>query len=181
MTEKEILQQEINQIIEEHSRKRSRRRRNWIICGGAALLLLVIILGFSMAGGSGQKLAGPYESIAGTYEIDEVDVLDMFEFPSYYYDMGNCTIQDDGKIQFCCYDGEAEGNGEFIELQGTVRRCSYTTHDYEIEVSGGKYHNVLLDVLDGQIRIHVPSTYKGGANSTWRREIDYYYRPVVDK
>lgn len=42
-------------------------------------------------------------------------------------------------------------------------------------------HNVLLDVLDGQIRIHVPSTYKGGANSTWRREIDYYYRPVVDK
>ena len=79
------------------------------------------------------------------------------------------------------YDGEAEGNGEFIELQGTVWRCSYTTHDYEIEVSGSKYHNVLLDVLDGQIRIHVPSTYKSGANSSWRREIDYYYRPVVDK
>lgn len=181
MTEKEKLQQEINQIIEEHSRKRSRRRRNWIICGGAALLLLVIILGFSMAGGSGQKLAGPYESIAGTYQIDEVDVLDMFEFPSDYYDMGNCTIRDDGVIQFYVYDGQAEGKGEFIKLQGNVKRCSYTNHDYEIEVPGHKYHNVFLDVLGGQIRIHVPSTYRGGANSTWRREIDYYYRPVVDK
>ena len=176
MTEKEQLIQEIDQIREEHNRKRTKRRRIWAVGAGTVLLLLIVI-GAAALSGDGEKgpHVGPYASIAGTYEIFDVDVIDMFDFPDDYYDMGECTISGSGSIEFPYYDGEENGEGEFAMAEGTLKRYEYADHDYEIEVPGYTFSFLYLDVTPDGIRIHAENTYHGRGQSAYFREIDYYF------
>ena len=181
MTEKEKLREEIHQIIDEHHRKSAKWRKIRMLCGGAGLLLLFCLLLVLGYGGDGQGSSGGNpaelrESIVGTYEIEDVDVLDMFDFPGSYYDMGDCVIRADGSIEFSCYDGSPDGEGQFEVLQGTVKPCDYVNHDFEIVLSGSRYHNLFLDRTDSGIRIHVECSYRGGGYSLASRKIDYYYQ-----
>lgn len=170
MTEKEQLIQEIDQIKAKHKEGQIRRRKKRIIAVGTVLLLLVISLCIIPASRLGDRSVGPFESIAGTYGVYSVIVVDSMGFPEKPYGMGECIISADGSIEFPYYDGEPSGKGEFKRTKGKVRPYQYANHDYEVEIDGYELHDVYLDMDSKGMEMHQETTYRGAGKSAYYRE-----------
>lgn len=172
MTEKEKLIREIDTIKREHIRKQSLQRKVLFIGGGTVLLLLALFLCLTAIGGPDEKKAGPYEDIAGTYRPIDVRTLDMFKVPEHCDGAGDCKISADGSIEFPYYDGEPDGEGEFLMTKGTIRRYQYVYHDYEVEIPGYEVHDIYLDTTWNGMVLHEERTYRGIGKSAYFREYE---------